>query len=296
MGRRVALALLAGALLAGCGVQRSSLSTQTRSRPLRVLLPERRPFVVALRVARAAVVRLPARYIVVHGRVRTTFALRRTEAVRAVRHALAVRVAVVRVPARPVSSRIRVPVVRQVLRNDCEAASLSMLLAAAGLHVGQLELQRRLPEARPLDPVSVPGRALPVWGDPERGFVGRADGGGPGGGFGVYEPPVGALARRYGVRLVDLRGASLTRLRTQVLRGHAVLAWVGLSDGPYRTWVTPAGRQVTANFGEHAVVLVGAGPGYVDVNDPLSGTRQRWSDRTLAVRWQRLGRRALALP
>jgi uncharacterized protein YvpB len=186
--------------------------------------------------------------------------------------------------------------VRQVLHNDCEATALSMILAAAGVRAGQLELQERLPRSGPLDPQPVTGSALFLWGDPERGFVGRAAGGGTEGGFGVYEPPVRALAARYGVHLADLHGRSVAEVRTAVLAGHPVLAWVGLAAGPYLSWLTPSRHEITVNLNEHAVALVGAGPGYVLVNNPLTGAQERWSDELFSYRWKLLGQRALELP
>jgi hypothetical protein len=35
------------------------------------------------------------------------------------------------------------------------------------------------------------------------------------------------------------------------------MAWVGLSEGPYRRWRTPQGKTIGVNFGEHTVVLTG---------------------------------------
>lgn len=246
--------------------------------------------------ARAVVRRLPARLVVRRGRATIHFAVSRAGAAAAAERALAARRPQVVVPARPVSAAVALRPVQQLLHNDCEATALSMVLAAAGVDVSQLRLQRQLPVSGPLDPEPLPGTRLLRWGDPERGFVGRADGSGSDGGFGVYEPPVRALALRHGVRLVDLRGRSLAAVRAHVLAGLPVLAWVGLAAGPYMTWLTPSGRKLTVNLNEHAIVLVGAGPGYVLVNDPLSGTRVRWSDALFSRRWRRLGQRALGLP
>jgi uncharacterized protein YvpB len=214
---------------------------------------------------------------------------------RAIRRAVATNRARVALPVVPLRSAIAIRPVRQVLQNDCEATSLSMLLTAAGVHVGQLRLQAQLPRSGPLDPEPVASSALFRWGDPERGFVGRADGAGPNGGFGVYEPPIRALAGRYGVKLVDLHGRSVGAVRAAVLAGHPVLAWVGLAAGPYASWLTPAGRKITVNYGEHAVVLVGAGSGGFFVDNPLSG-REFWSNALFSYRWKLLGRRALELP
>jgi uncharacterized protein YvpB len=213
-----------------------------------------------------------------------------------VRRALAAHEARVDLPLVPLRTSIALRPVRQVLHNDCEATALSMLLAAAGVRAGQLKLQDRLSQSGPRDPEPVVGSTLFRWGDPERGFVGRPAGGGTEGGFGVYEPPIRALAARFGVHLLDLHGRSLGAVRSAVLAGHPVLAWVGLAAGPYLSWLTPSGREITVNLNEHAVTLVGAGPGYVQVNNPLTGQRERWSDALFSYRWKLLGRRALELP
>ncbi|HEY5693267.1 MAG TPA: C39 family peptidase [Gaiellaceae bacterium] len=290
----VLLVLLSiGAVVTGCG---SSGSTSTRHRP-----PP--PLVVYAAGTRLAVVRpgrrhvrLPARIVLRRGRVRMRDAIPPRRARRLVDRARAAHARRIDLPVVPLRTTIALRPVRQVLHNDCEATALSMLLAAAGVRAGQLELQSRLPRSGPLDPEPVAGSALLRWGDPERGFVGRPAGGGTAGGFGVYEPPIRRLAARFGLHLDDLHGRSLGALRAAVLAGHPVLAWVGLAPGPYRSWLTPSGREITVNLNEHAIVLVGAGPGYVLVNNPLTGARERWSDELLSYRWKLLGRRALELP
>jgi uncharacterized protein YvpB len=241
-------------------------------------------------------IRLPTRTEVRRGRAVLNLAVPLRRSRRSVRRALAAHEARVDLPVIPLRTTITLAPVRQVLHNDCESTALSMLLAAAGVRVGQLRLQARLPRSGPLDPEPVAGSELFRWGDPERGFVGRPAGGGTEGGFGVYEPPIRALAARYGVRLVDLHGRSVAGVRAAVLAGHPVLTWVGLAAGPYLSWLTPSGRKITVNLDEHAIVLVGAGPGYVLVNNPLTGRRERWSEDLFSYRWKLLGRRALELP
>jgi len=188
-----------------------------------------------------------------------------------------------------------VPLVKQLLRNNCETAALSMLLTAREVRVSQLELQRRLPRSGPLDPIVQPGNPLPVWGDPDRGFVGRVAGGGPAGGFGVYQGPIRRLAATYGVRLDDLSRQPPAELYRRLAAGHPVMTWVGLTEGPYRRWRTPAGKTISANFGEHTIVLTGVRGDQVELNDPLTGTRESWSRALFERRWQLLGRRALGL-
>lgn len=280
------------AVLAGCAGGASG--TPPPPRPLAVYAAGRR--IALIRPSRPRPLRLPRGVEFRRGRSHVDFEVRLRRARQAVRRALSTHRAHVDLPLRPLRSAIALRPVRQVLHNDCEATALSMLLEAAGVQVGQLVLQHRLPRSGPLDPEPVRGSRLFRWGDPERGFVGRPAGGGTAGGFGVYDPPVRALAARYGIRLVDLRGRSFAALRAAVLAGHPLLAWVGLAPGPYLSWLTPAGREITVNLDEHAVTLVGAGPGYVLVNNPLTGRRERWSDELFSYRWKLLGRRALELP
>lgn len=190
------------------------------------------------------------------------------------------------------SSEIRAPVVAQRLRDNCESAALQVLLATVGVDAGQLRLQGELPRSGPLDPGTVGGAR--VWGDPEQGFVGRADGGGLAGGFGVYQRPVRGVAARHGVTLKDLSGAPAAAVYRRLLSGHAVMVWVGLGNGPFMRWRSLQGRLVNVNLNEHAVVLTGVGAdGRLSVVNVLQGTRERWSRDEFEVMWTRLGRRAL---
>ena len=127
--------------------------------------------------------------------------------------------------------------------------------------------------------------------------MGRPDGGGTAGGFGVYQGPVRRVAQSYGRRLEDLSGSSPVQVYARLRSGRAVMVWVGLSDGPYGTWSSPSGRAVRVNFGEHAVVLAGIGSaGDLRVLNPLEGTRETWSAAKFEAMWRLLGRRALAAP
>lgn len=198
--------------------------------------------------------------------------------------------------ARSPLTRLRaVPVVRQRLRNNCETAALSMILAARGIRRDQLGLQGELTRSGPLDPVPGAAGGLATWGDPDRGFVGRAEGGGAWGGYGVYQGPVRRLAARYGVRLVDLSRTRPAVIYRRLAAGRPVLAWIGLSAGPYRRWRTPSGREIGVNLGEHTVVLTGLSGSGVALNDPLVGVKRVWTRAEFEWRWSLLGRRALGL-
>lgn len=194
---------------------------------------------------------------------------------------------------RALSSTIAVAVVRQFARNACEAAALEMLLASTDVAVSQRRLQSAFPRSGPLDPVGTgPGR---TWGDPDAGYVGRVEGGGAAGGFGIYPGPVATTARRFGRDLDDLSASSPGRIYARLLAGRAVMAWIGLSDGPYGQWRSPRGELVRVNFGEHTIVLRGiTRDGDLRVVNPLQGTFERWSRTRFEAAWELLGRRALA--
>lgn len=199
----------------------------------------------------------------------------------------------VEIPEKVISSRVETPVVQQVFQNNCETAALSMLLATVGIEQSQEELQEEIRRSGPLDP-TVDSQGRRVWGDPELGFVGRAPGGGVAGGFGVFEAPVLELARKW-VPAEDLSQSSATSIYRALRQGRAVMTWIGLSDGPYESWISPRGREVTVNFGEHTVVLTGIVGSRLLVNDPLTGQRISWSREEFEAKWQLLDRRAIAL-
>lgn len=190
-------------------------------------------------------------------------------------------------------SRPAMPIVKQVFRNNCETAALSMLLTWDRVQVDQLKLQREIVRNGPLDPYTS-AAGVRVWGDPDKGFVGRAEGGGVAGGYGVYQGPVRRLAARYGARLVDLSRQPVAKIYARLARGVPVMVWIGLSEGPYGRWVTPAGKQISANFGEHTVVLTAVRGDSLNVNDPLIGKRTIWTKADFETMWSRLGRRAIS--
>ena len=197
------------------------------------------------------------------------------------------------VSERVVEARIETPITKQIYRNNCETAALSMLLASIGVEKDQVQLQDEIARAEPLDPKTTADGEM-VWGDPTQGFVGRPPGGGPAGGFGVFEQPVMELASRW-AEPVNLTEKPAEAIYRRLQRGHAVMTWIGLSDGPYETWQTPEGREVTVNFGEHTVVLTGIKGDQLFVNDPLDGLTKTWTKAEFEAKWALLGRRAISL-
>lgn len=242
---------------------------------------------------RAVIARLPSGQRVRRGTATVTYILDRSRAASAAVQAAALGGAAVQVPRRVIASVIAAPVLKQRLRNNCETAALSILLRTVGVTVDQLQLQDQLPRSGTPDPVGT-GSAM-RWGDPDLGYVGRAAGGGVAGGFGVYQQPITALAKRHGVELEDLTGKTIGALMSRLREGHAVMAWVGLGAGPYGSWTSPQGKTINVNFNEHTVVLRGlSDDGTISISNPLEGTAERWTMAQFQAMWRRLGGRALA--
>lgn len=244
------------------------------------------------RLARAVRAAVPAHAVVRRGRASVALRYLEQSAVRDALSTLGHGGGEVVVRRAPIASVIDVPVIAQSMRNNCESAALSILLAGLGVKADQDRLQRSFPRSGPLDPQGTGSER--VWGDPDAGYVGRPDGGGVAGGFGIYPRPLIGVAARLGAKLTDLTGRSVAAVYRHVLAGHPVMVWVGLSDGPYGSWRSPSGRRITVNFGEHTVVLSGANrDGSFRVTNPLEGTREEWTRERFSTMWRRLGRRAL---
>lgn len=192
----------------------------------------------------------------------------------------------VRVDVRVTRIEIRRPHLRQAWRNNCETAALSMLL---GGKPDQQRLQRLLPVSSPLEARAAAQGV--VWGDPQEGFVGRVQAGG----YGVYEVPLLALARKSGAAVDNLSRSPFVRLMDALRSGRPVLTWVTLGASSPWSWRTPRGRVVRADRAEHAVVLVGWQPGRVVYLDPWDGSRKVQDIATFDARWRALGQRAITL-
>jgi len=167
----------------------------------------------------------------------------------------------------------RVTWFHQQLHDDCEAASLRMILAARGQNVSDRQLLSRI--GVDLGHREF-GRSGPRSGDPYRSFVGDPDGSERGGtGFGVYAPPVAAAARSLGLSvLIAGHGIDPQLLGVLVDAGHPAVVWADYlwrnrAPSWYRAydgrWVPYAGPA------EHAVTVTAIDPGWVEIYDPARG-------------------------
>ncbi len=169
-----------------------------------------------------------------------------------------------------------VPAYQQQLGNDCEAASLRMVLAARGVQVsdqdvlGHIGIDLAHPKA---------GVSGPLSGDPFQAFVGSPNGSeGAGTGFGVYYPPVARAAQSYGMSVAAAgQGISPAQLGSAVAAGHLAIVWVDYNwrDVAAGSYTAYDGRVVPyAGPSEHTVVVTAVSNGQYLINDPARGQLQ----------------------
>jgi uncharacterized protein YvpB len=166
-----------------------------------------------------------------------------------------------------------------------------MALGAHGIEVTEDALIDHLPF------VATPKRNG-VWGDPNKGFVGRIDGQMLVDGYGVYADPLADVARRWAQAEV-LRSASVQDLTGHIDRGNPVIVWGYYGSGRRYHWRTPDEASIVAVSAEHTRVVTGyAGTADVPTGfyllDPLLGSLY-WARERFEENWSSLGRMALVV-
>ncbi|MFD8705277.1 C39 family peptidase [Kitasatospora sp. NPDC059648] len=171
---------------------------------------------------------------------------------------------------------VAVPAYQQQLGNDCEAASLRMVLAARGVQVSDQDVLGRIGVDLAHPQAGVSGS---LSGDPFRAFVGNPNGSEAAGtGFGVYYPPIARAAQSYGLSVAAAgQGISPAQLGSAVAAGHLAIVWVDYNwrDVAAGSYTAYDGRVVPyAGPSEHTVVVTAVSNGQYLVNDPARGQLQ----------------------
>ena len=174
---------------------------------------------------------------------------------------------------------------------SCEIATLKMALAVYGIAVSEDELIDRLPfDETP--------KSKGVWGDPDKGFVGRIDGQMPQNGYGVYAGPIAELASNW-KRAEIITDGSVEQLATHLLAGRPIIVWGFYGRGNKLSWKTPAGKDIKAINGEHTRLVVGfsgdaSGPDGFHLIDPQFGPMY-WSSKKFVKNWEALGKMGVVI-
>ncbi|GAC1340435.1 MAG: hypothetical protein NVSMB29_09290 [Candidatus Dormibacteria bacterium] len=173
----------------------------------------------------------------------------------------------------------------------CEAAALSIALAAKGINVSQDWVQNH--EGTDARAAIMDGAGYPIrWGDPYRGFVGDVNARMAVGGYGVYAPPMVSVARQAGAVAWGGENWNPRDLYAQVALGNPAVVWVPWSLEPpvMRTMQTWEGRTVWFSRQEHAQTLVGfdQNAGTVELDDPESGNLRTFSMALFETRFAQM--------
>lgn len=192
---------------------------------------------------------------------------------------------------------IDVPLISQLpeLYNGCEITSLAMLLAYLQQPVDKLDLAAMLPKDETSPEFDEDGN-ISVWGDPDIGFVGDIYGNELG--YAVYVKPLAqVLEQVYAPGAQDLTGQDFSEIERAVTDGKPVVIWNIASfeqSDDWTTWKTPEGKEVSATFQEHCVLLIGFDDESVYVNNPFENIQgQKVPKSSFIEAWEQMGRMAL---
>ena len=164
---------------------------------------------------------------------------------------------------------------------DCEARSAVDLAAYFGVNISHSEFLNRLPRSD----------------DPNEGFVGNyTDSRGkiPPSSYGVYQEPVAALLRDYGLPAIGVYAYTADALKSQIANGKPVMVWVvGNTEIGYSVPYTAAsnGRTTYVAPYQHTVVVIGYDSNSVTIQDGGMKYSRDW--QTFKLSWGALGNRAI---
>ncbi|PFK35758.1 hypothetical protein COI93_16660 [Bacillus cereus] len=181
------------------------------------------------------------------------------------------------------------------LHNGCEVVSMTMMLKYHGHNVDKLTLAKQLPvDSTPM--VKGAGSIL-IWGDPSVGFVGDVKGISPG--YSIDPTPLKKVLDRYTSSGINLTGSDFSKVERLVAQGKPVVTWITASfSHPVapKTWKTPSGKTIQADFDMHAVLVTGYDNDYVYINDPLRrGKGAKIPKQKFISSYNYMGKKALSM-
>ena len=169
----------------------------------------------------------------------------------------------------------------QTYNLDCETRSAVDLAAYFGVNINSDEFLHFRPKSD----------------DPNEGFVGSwtdARGHIPPASYGVYQEPVAALLRQYGLNAVGAYAYTEEALKAQISAGKPVMVWVvGNVELGYAVPYTAASTGHTTYVVpyQHTVVVIGYDENGVTIQDGALRYVRDW--KTFLLSWGALGNRAI---
>jgi uncharacterized protein YvpB len=156
------------------------------------------------------------------------------------------------------SVSLSAPLLHQSMPLDCESAALAVALQMKGFALTQTWVFDELPK-QPQE--ALVSRERPVtWGDPYEAFVGNVYGSEARyTGYGVYYPPIAAVAALAGATTDARTGWTTSQIESQLRLGHPVVVWTNFNFAYSQTstWRAWDGRLIPYTTAEHAVTVVG---------------------------------------
>jgi len=179
--------------------------------------------------------------------------------------------------------------IQQGLPLDCEAAALEEAMRAKGNDISQYTIFDALPN-NTRGPATWSGGHIVQWGNPYKEFVGNVYGSeSRGTGYGVYDPPLVAVAKQFGFNAVGIEGGSAQQVFTELAMGHPVLVITSTTFTPVATywWTAYDGRAIPYSLADHAVTVVAEDgvAGTVTINDVRDGRMKTFSMAQFASFW-----------
>ena len=137
---------------------------------------------------------------------------------------------------------------------------------------------------------------LPKSDDPNEGFVGNywdERGQLPPSGYGVYQEPVAALLRSYGVPAVGYKNTTWEQVKYEIASGRPVIVWVaGNTEVATAQYYTPSNGNTTMVVPyQHTVVVLGYDTNTVTLQD--GKMRYQRDLNTFLASWKTLENRAI---
>jgi uncharacterized protein YvpB len=186
--------------------------------------------------------------------------------------------------------RFAVNPIQQGLPLDCESAAMEEATAARGREVSQYTIFSQLPN----DPRAATwsNGQIYAWVDPYLVFIGNVNGSIPlGTGYGVYDPPLVAVARLNGFGAVGIESGSPQQVFNYLAVGDPVILITSDTFSPVATqyyWAyDEASHFIPWAWSEHAVTVVAEDgvAGTITLNDVGDGRMKTFTMSQFAAFW-----------
>lgn len=137
----------------------------------------------------------------------------------------------------------------QKYQYSCETAALRIVLNFHGIQLSEDEIIKRMP-------FESTENKNGVWGDPDKGFVGKIDGHSSSESYGIHWKPLKELATHW-KKAELLEQGTKEDLISNLMDKKPIIVWIYTGKKTPLQWKTTTGKPVKALLEEHTVVISG---------------------------------------